>query len=142
MSVQRPRRHEHGSALNGAGREAIQCFAGRCERHPDRRRADGDGRCDREELLTVLASEVRHRAQRSFAPEQLVRERRNVAHVNARAHDLSAWSDGREGCRNQRPHGRKDDGRIEGLGRHYVGSTGPHGAELAGERLTAPVPWP
>ena len=39
------------------------------------------------ELLRILAGQVRHRAQHALAPQQRVREGRNVAHVDAAAYD-------------------------------------------------------
>src|SRR3954454_4097300 len=52
--------------------------------------ADRDLRRELEKLLAVAASQVRHRSNHSLAPEDLVREARDVAHVDPGADDDAA----------------------------------------------------
>ena len=54
----------------------------------------GTAGCEREELLAVAARQVRDRAEHALVPEQLVRERRDVGHVDAGADDGAALRDG------------------------------------------------
>ena len=62
-----------------------------------------------EELLAVLAGEVRDRAHDALSPQDLVRERGDVAHVDARADDHAALRHRPERGRDQGSHRREDD---------------------------------
>ena len=93
----------------------------------------GTRRGEREELLAVAAREVRDRAERPLAPQEVVRERRDVRHVDARAHDRAALRDRRERGGDELAGRREDDRRVELLRRRA--RAGPLGAERAGERL-------
>src|SRR5689334_17342474 len=71
-----------------------------------------------EELLAVAPGEIRHRPEHALAPQQLVREGGNVAHVDAAADDYAALSHRAQRQRNQRAHRREEDGRVQRLRRH------------------------
>ena len=91
-----PRRHsrnEHGRAADIACAEPVESLVRVLERKGFDFGPNRDARREGEELLTVSPGEVRHGAQHPFAPEELVRERGNVAHVDARAHDDAALAD-------------------------------------------------
>ena len=62
----------------------------------------------REELLAVGAGQVRHGAQRAFAPQQLVGKLRDVAHVDTGANHRAPAGDRTQGHRHRaRPPGRR-----------------------------------
>src|SRR5919204_569537 len=71
------------------------------------------GRGEREELLAVAPRQVRDRANDALAPEQLVRERRDVAHVDAGANDHACLAHGAQRRRDERADGREDDRGVE-----------------------------
>ena len=54
-----------------------------------------------EKLGAVFSGEIRHGEQLALLPEQAVGHRRNVAHVNARAHHPAALAHGLESERHQ-----------------------------------------
>ena len=69
-------------------------------------------RRQREELLAVGPGEVRHRAQHALAPEQLVGERRDVAHVDARRRPpCRPWPRARSAAGTSSPDGGEDRAR-------------------------------
>ena len=104
-------------------REALDL---RLHRHPRR---------EREELLAVAAGQVRDGADDALAPEELVGERGDVAHVDPGADDRPARGDRPQRRRDERADGREQDRGVELLRRLAVGAAGPLGAELARERL-------
>ena len=85
--------------------------------------------------VAVAAREVGDRAHAALAPEQLVRERRDVAHVDAGADDGAALGERASAAGTSAPDRREDDRRVQLLGRRPVGAARPFGAELARERL-------
>src|SRR5581483_10645420 len=89
-----------------------------------------------EELDSVRAGQVGHRAHHPLAPEDLVRERRDIAHVDLAADDRPAGSrrPKREG--NELAGRREQDGRVELLRWEICRGAGPLGTELACEALT------
>src|SRR4029077_17083011 len=66
---------------------------------------------------------------------QLVRERRDVAHVDLGADDRPARGDRLQGTEDQLTGGGEQDGGIERLRRRLGGRPGPCRTELASERL-------
>jgi hypothetical protein len=58
-------------------------------------RLDGDGRGEREKFARVLPCEIGDRPDHALAPEETVRKRGNVAHVDAGAHHGAGWRDAR-----------------------------------------------
>ena len=95
--------------------QSLECVVGGLEREGDCCREHRHLGCDGEKIRRVLAREVRDRADRSLAPQRLVRERWDVAHVNASAHDNAAALDMRQCSRHQRAHRSEEDGGIERL---------------------------
>ena len=74
------------------------------------------GRRELQELLAVAAGEVGDRAQLPLAPEDLVRETRDVAHVDAGADDDAAGRERAQRGRHELADRREDDRRVERLG--------------------------
>ena len=93
------------------------------------------GRCGASASNSSPSRRVRFATERSvaLAPEDLVRERRDVGHVDAGADDGAALRDGRERRRDELAGRGEDDRRVELLGRRA--RAGPLRAERAGERL-------
>ena len=69
----------------------------------------------------------------ALAPEQLVRERRDVAHVDPGADDGSARRDRPRARPGRAPDRREDDRRVQLLRAAVVRAAGPHRAQLARE---------
>src|ERR687890_2765584 len=95
-----------------------------------------------EELLAVPAGKVRHRADAALAPEDLVRKRGYVAHMDTGAHHHAPLGHGPQRDRHQRAHGGEDYGRVELLGRGLARAPNPRGAQLAREILALLVAVP
>ena len=78
-----------------------------------------DGNCwrDGQELASVLTGEIRHGSHASLLPQETVRKCRNVAHVDAGAHDGAAGRNARERFGNEAADRREDDRRVERAGR-------------------------
>src|SRR5205823_13945710 len=94
----------------------------------------------REELLPVAARQVRDRAHDTLAPQQLVREGRDVAHVDPGADDRAALCESGERSGNQLARRREDDRGVELL-RGRAGA-GPLGAQRSRELLRLVVARP
>src|SRR5229473_5262328 len=90
---------------------------------------------DEEELLSVPPGEVRDGAQGALAPEQLVREAGDVAHVDASGDDRSAFGGCSQRRRDERADWREDERGVQLLGRLLVRAARPDRAELAREAL-------
>ena len=86
-------RDEHERAAGLTRAELRERLVRALERERLDLRPDGHPSREREELLAVAAGQVRDRAQRPLAPEDLVRERRDVRHVDSRADDGAAPRD-------------------------------------------------
>jgi hypothetical protein len=122
----------------------------RSARHADRRAPHWRLRVDAqrlagdecEELGSVAARQVRDRAHLSLAPQERIRERRDVAHVDATAHHAAALAHCGERCRHELARGREEDRGVELDRRTFVGAAGPGSAELARERLRTDVARP
>src|SRR5918997_2698334 len=127
--------HQNGRASNTSFAQRLQGFVGLIQREGDHLRAHRNPRGQSEELLAVLAGEVRHRAENALAPEDLVWERRYVAHVDAGAHHHSRLRHCPQRRGHQRAHGCEDYGRVQLLRRRLVRAPGPRGPESAGEPL-------
>src|ERR1700752_5144989 len=81
------RYYENRGATERTAAETVECLVRLLERERLDLRVPRDGRREREELVPVRAREVRDGADDPLAPERLVRERRDVAHVDPRTHD-------------------------------------------------------
>src|SRR5439155_1743127 len=80
---------QYGRAGDLARAQANERLVRLCQREPLDVRLDGHPRRELEELLGVLAGQVRDRAQDSLLPEQLVGQRRDVGHVDPRTDDVA-----------------------------------------------------
>src|SRR5262245_59666167 len=97
---------------------------------------DRDPRRQCHELLAVAPRQVRHLPHDALAPEELVRERRDVRHVDAGANHGAALGDRAKRRGNELTGGREDDRRVELLGRVLERTAGPLGAELERKPLS------
>jgi hypothetical protein len=95
-----------------------------------------------EELLAVLPRQVGDRADGPLLPEELVRERGDVAHVDPGADDDAAAVERAQGRWNQSADGREDDRRVQRLGRQLVRGARPLDAERARQLLALRVARP
>ena len=106
---------------------------------------DGDLRSHRhlrrqcQERLAVVAGQVRDRPDDALAPEQVVRKRGDIAHVDAGADDRAALRERCERCRDELARRCEDDRRVELLRRLLLRVAGPLGAELARKGLARRV---
>src|SRR5439155_20445764 len=126
---------QYGRAGDLARAQANERLVRLCQREPLDVRLDGHPRRELEELLGVLAGQVRDRAQDSLLPEQLVGERRDVGHVDPRTDDDAALLERAQGNRDKRADRREDDRRVERLGRLLAGGAGPLRPERARQLL-------
>ena len=95
----------------------------------------GDDALKQHWLPAVAAGEVRYRNNLPFAPQNVIGEARDVAHVDAGAHHASARRHRPQGGRHQGTDRGEDDRCVEGLGRRRVGGAGPRSTQGAGEIL-------
>jgi hypothetical protein len=102
----------------------------------------GDLRGEGEQLLAVPAREVRDGPHDPFPPEDPVRKRRDVAHVDARADDGPSLPHSPERRGDEGPHRGEDDRRIEFFRGTLVGAPRPDGPEAPRELLPLPVARP
>ena len=100
-------------------------------------RPDRDLRSQREELLAVGAGQVRHGAQRAFAPQQLVGKARDVAHVDTGANHRAPAGDRTQGGRHELARRGEDQRGVELLRRRTERVAGPLGAKRERERWAA-----
>src|ERR1041384_1726827 len=125
--------------------ETVECLVWLFERGLLDFRAHRNAWRDGKELLRVPARQVRHRADRALLPKELVREARDVAHVDAGADDDPA-----AGARpaRARPRGhecaarREDASRVEFLGTGPVRRPRPLTTEVECELLGLSVAGP
>jgi hypothetical protein len=94
----------------------------------------------RQELLAVGAREVRDRADAPLAPQQVVGERGDLAHVDAGAHDAPTLGNRSQRGRDQRSCRREDDRRVNRFRRSLQRRARPLRAQGAGEGLALAVP--
>ena len=86
--------HDHRGAAEAPGAQVGERVAGLLQRVRVHARAHRHVRRQPQELLAVTSREVRDRAHRALLPQGVVRERRDVAHVDPAAHDRAAGGDG------------------------------------------------
>src|SRR5262249_61087999 len=98
-----------GSAFNAATREVRQRTVGIFDRKGHHVRTDWVRRSKREERPAIVSRQIGDGPQDPLLPEQPVRKRRDVAHMNAGAHDHTARYDTAERLWNEPPHRREDD---------------------------------
>src|SRR5258707_664404 len=91
----------------------IESFVGLNERKCLDRGADWNARRQRKEFLTVATRQIGYRANAALLPEKFVRERRDVAHVNAPADYNSTLAHGTKSHGYQVACGRKNNRSIE-----------------------------
>ena len=90
--------------------EDFICFA---QRKHAGVRPDARLRRDLEKLDPVAARQVGDRKQLPLLPEDVVRERGNVRHVNAGAHHAAALAHGAQRQRNEIAHRRENNRGVE-----------------------------
>src|SRR5207248_9720789 len=93
-------------------------------------------------LLAIRPRQIRHGTNCSLVPKPLVRKRRNIAHVNPCADHVSPFPNGSQRHRHKFPRRRKDNRRIEQLGRQRPGITGPYRAERTSKGLPRQIARP
>ena len=81
------------------------------------------------ELFRIPTSEIGHRAQNALFPEQVIREGRDVAHVNAAADHDAARGDSLQRPQHKLTRRREDDCRIELLWRQSLRIPSPDRAQ-------------
>src|SRR5665213_3353477 len=130
-------RDQHGRALEAAVAQVGKRLFGLGQGVRRDRRADRDLPGQRQELVSVLAGQVGHRADRALVPEVLVGKRRDVGHVDAGAHDRATGGQGLERRWDKLAGRGEDDRAVHGLGRWLVAAARPAGAQLPCEGLRA-----
>ena len=104
---------EDGCAQKLSGPQLCQHVVGLSKRECRRLSLDARLRRNFEKIQSVLAGEVRNRHQLSFLPEQIVREARNIAHMNPGAYHPAALAHRAQRCRYQLSGGSIDDSGIK-----------------------------
>src|SRR5262249_7805992 len=69
--------------------------------------------CDCHEIFRILPGEIGDRTDDAFAPQQLIRKLRDVAHVDSTAHNNASFPNNSKRTRNEITYRRKDNGCIE-----------------------------
>jgi hypothetical protein len=90
----------------------------------------------------ICPSKISHRHHRSLPPENWIRKRRNVRHVNTPRDHSPPLFDGAERHWDEGPHWGKDDGRIQCFWGRVIRAACPLGAQVEGELLGARVTRP
>src|SRR5580658_981730 len=135
-------RNQYGGPLEGADPHATERFV-RVRQGEGRRKCPD--RCflsDGEELLSILPSQIRDGSHPPLLPQPFVRKGGNVAHVDPGAHDDSRLVGGGERRRDESPDGSEDQRGVQRLGRAFVRTPGPVGAEAEREFLSGAVTGP
>jgi len=126
--------NEHGCAAHVSAAQPVERLVGLAEREHLDFRVNARPWRESKELLAVPAREVRNRPNGALTPQQLVREGRNVGHVDPGAHNDPALAHSSQGGRDELAGRREDDRRVELL-RHLVDSARPRRSELQREGL-------
>jgi len=130
------RNHEYGGALDFALAQAGQGVVGGFEREGLDLRDDGDARSERKEFLAVQAGEVGDGTDATLLPQDFIRKRGNIAHVDPAADHNAAEVERAQGLGNEFAGGRENDGGIERVGRKGIGIARPKCADFFGEFLS------
>src|SRR4051812_1229650 len=88
-----------------------------------------------EELHSVVAREVRDRADDALTPQQLVRKRTDIAHVNAGAYNNATFANMAQRFDNERAVRRENDRGIHFVRWHIGRTTSPDSSHLARKLL-------
>src|SRR5207247_9647645 len=104
---------QNGGALELAGAQVLKRLVRLFKAKLTDLGADGHLGSELHELLAVSAGEVCDRAECSFTPEQVVGERRDLAHVNSGADDDSAFRYCGQRRGNELADRREDDRCVE-----------------------------
>jgi hypothetical protein len=102
-------------------------------------RLDRDAAGEREKLHAVAAGQVRDGADHPLAPQQRVRHRGDVAHVNAAADQCSALAQRAQRGGHQRTDRCEDDRGVELHGRRSIAVARPGSSELQCELLRTDI---
>ncbi len=130
---------QHGGAGERAGAQIGERALGFGQGIHGDGRVHGDLLGERQELVPVVASQVRNRADRALVPQVLIRKARDVGHVDPGADDRATGRQRLQCRRDELARGREDDRRIELLGRRLIRRSRVRGAELARELLSPGV---
>src|SRR5579859_189318 len=133
---------EHGCARDLAPPQTGQRLIGRLGCEASYGHLDWDAAHQTQELFAVTARQVRHRTQAALLPQEPIRKRWYVAHVDAAAHHRSTAAGRLERGHNQTPDWRENERRIERFRRTLVGAAGPASPQFTRERLPLDVAWP
>src|SRR2546423_657776 len=102
-------------------------------------RADGNFGGDAQEILAGLASVVGYAANYALLIDQVVRKRRDRAHMDSAEHQDASLSQCGQRCGNDFSRRRENDGGVEFCGRLGERSPSPFGAEFEREFLVARI---
>ena len=139
-TLARPSGHQDGGALEPAGAQIVE---GSFALPADRPGGATIPACvAAQKLEGILAGQVGHRDHLAFFPQQPIRKRRDVAHVDAGADDTTTLADRGRCRRHQRTDRREQDGGIEGLGQQGCRAAGPYRAQRPGVSLGRAVAGP
>src|SRR5450830_299042 len=131
------RHDQHAGAANCVRLQRDQRIVRLLEaERPDVRR-DGDARGLGQERAPVVAGVVRDAADDALLVEELIRDRRGVAHVNSAEDERSPLVERGETGGNQLAGGGEDDRRVELRRRDVARAADPRGPELLRESLVA-----
>src|SRR6266540_2581232 len=130
-----PSGHEHRRSPDAPAAQVVERVVRARERIRRHLGSDPRGGGEREELVAVPPREVRDRADRPLTPEERVRKRRDVAHVDAGADDRPAGRGRAERSRDERSDRGEQDRGVERLGRRLTGRARPLRPERAREGL-------
>src|ERR1700677_3524546 len=122
-------RNEYRGAFEAPGAEIPQRLIGLGERVAGRLRNDADRRRQLQEVEPVLPGEIGDRHELPLLPKQAIGKGRNVAHMDARANDSTAFANRLQRQGNEISGRRKDDRGVEGLRRYFVRAAWPFCAE-------------
>jgi hypothetical protein len=127
-------RRQDGGAADDAAAQAVERLLRsgereRLDRRPDRMLAHRP-----EQVMAVAARQVCNRPEHTLAPQELVGEGRDRAHVDPGANDRAALGDRSERLGDELA-GRSEDDRGVELLRPLADRAGPLGADAAGQRL-------
>ena len=130
---------KHGSPLQPAMAQIGQGFVGADKRVGGRMDGKSCAGYELQKIQSVLAGEIGDRKKLSFFPQEIIGKFRNIAHMDAGADNCAALFHRGEGDRHERADRRVNDRCIKLFRRRLIRSTGPDGAEFAGEILCGMV---
>ena len=128
-------RHEHGRALDAPLAQVGQRRVCRRKIVPPHVRLNRHRRRKRQELAGILPGQVCNRPHDALSPQQPVRKRRYITHVDAGADHATASFHAGQRFRNEPSDRREEDRSIERLRRRIGRSPCPYAAQPSREEL-------